>query len=158
MSHYSEVTSSMSDEESLIEACKDMWPDATILQNARVRGWPRQTAPEADVVVRFTNPTEEKQGNYDIGFKLQEDGTYRMVGDWYAVRCVNDEGKSIMGQQNIKNAITGTYTVKVAEKAAKRNPRLRGFKNVSTKGDYIVKKNSAGKDVRYKRVTFVRGV
>ena len=158
MSHYSEVTSSMSDEESLIEACKEMWPEATILQNARVRGWPRTQAPEADIVVRFTNPTVEEQGNYDIGFKLQEDGTYKMVGDWYAIRCRNEEGADIMGQKNIKNAVTGTYTVKVAEKAAKKNPRLRGFKNVSKKSDYIVRKNSNGKDVRYKRVVFVRGL
>ena len=63
-----------------------------------------------------------------------------------------------MGQQNIKNAVNGTYTVKVAEKAAKKNPRLRGFKNVSKKSDYVVRKNSTGKEVRYKRVTFVRGL
>ena len=63
-----------------------------------------------------------------------------------------------MGQKNIKSAITGNYNVKVAEKAAKKNPRLRGFKNVSKKSDYIVRKNSAGKDVRYKRVIFVRGL
>ena len=38
------------------------------------------TAPTADIVVRFRDPTKEQQGYYDLGFVKDRTGVKSMVG------------------------------------------------------------------------------
>ena len=164
MSHYTEVKSSFSaeNETELIEACKELWPDATILIKTetftpKVRGWPNTTQQSADVVVRFRNPSSEKQGNYDIGFQKKEDGSYGMVADWYACtypEVTNDDGR--VGSTAVEGMIKPIYTRRVMTKQVKNNPALRGFKNITKKGDYVTRKNKDGKEVKYARLRFQR--
>jgi hypothetical protein len=159
MSHYTEVKSSFTadNESELMEACKECWPEATVLKDAKVRGWPGTAQRNADIVVRFRNPESEKQGNYDIGFQQKPDGSYGMVADWYA--CTYDEVTNMDGRVG-SNAVEGmlkpVYTRRVMTKQVKNNPALRGFKNITKKGDYVTRKNKEGKEVKYARLRFQR--
>ena len=44
-----------------MDALKERFPDATILENAKVRGYRGMTAPTADIVVRFRDPTKNNK-------------------------------------------------------------------------------------------------
>ena len=159
MSHYTEVKSAFDSEnqEELVAACKELWPEATVLENATCRGWPNTKAPTCDVVVRFRNPETEQQGNYDVGFRKGTDGTYTMTADWYACtypEVRNDKGH--VGSAAVEGMLKPIYTRRIMEKQVKRNPALRGFKNITKKGDYVTRKNKEGKEVRYARLRFQR--
>ena len=159
MSHYTEVKSSFStdNESELIETCKELWPEATILIDAKVRGWPNTPQQDANIVVRFRNVESEKQGNYDIGFQKKPDGTYGMVADWYACtypEVTNMDGR--VGSTAVEGMLKPVYTRRVMTKQVKSNPALRGFKNVTKQGDYVTRKNAQGKDVKYARLRFQR--
>ncbi len=157
MSHYTTVTSDFDgdNKECLIEAIKETWPKATILQNARVRGYRGTRMPKADIVIRFTNPTQETQGNYDIGFTKKADGKYTMVADWgYLHPSAADPKTGRRGSHVVNSMLKAKYTEKVIMKKVTSSRALRGYKNVSRKKDYIVRKNAQGKEIKYKRLRF----
>ena len=159
MSHYTEVKSSFSVEhhDELVATCKELWPEATVLENAKCRGWPGQRPRDCDIVVRFRNPTVEQQGNYDIGFQKRDDGTYAMISDWYACtykEVTNDKGK--VGSNAVEGMLKPIYTRKLMKKTLKSNKSLKGFKDITKKGDIITRKNAAGKEVRYAKLRFRR--
>ncbi len=159
MSHYTEVKSAFSVEhkDELIAACKELWPEATVLEDAMCRGWPGQKPRKCDIVVRFRRPTEEKQGNYDIGFQKTADGSYAMISDWYACtypEATNDKGRT--GSAAVEGMLKPIYTRKLMKKTLKKKKSLKGFKDISKKGDVITRKNGNGKEVRCARLKFRR--
>lgn len=162
MSHYTEVKSSFTVEntDELVAACKERWPEATVLHSeegtAKCRGWPGQKPRNCDVVVRFRNPTVEKQGHYDIGFQKRADGSYAMTSDWYACtypEVTNDKGRT--GSNAVEGMIKPLYTKNLMKKTLKTNKALKGFKDVTKKND-IITKMVDGKEVRYARLRYRR--
>ncbi len=83
MSHYVTAKTQFlcENEDVLLSALKARFPEATILRNAKVRGWRGLSQPEADIVVRFRNPESEAQGNYDLGFVRNGD-KFDAVAEW----------------------------------------------------------------------------
>ena len=164
MSHYTEVKSAFSIEhrDELIATCKELWPEATVLvadegKHVKCRGWPDQTPRNCDIVVRFRRPTEEKQGNYDIGFVKRADGSYAMISDWYACtypEATNDKGRT--GSAAVEGMLKPIYTRRLMKKTLKKKKSLKGFKDISKKGDVITRKNKDGKEIRYARLKFRR--
>jgi hypothetical protein len=160
MSHYTQVTTEFdaANKESLIDAIKEVWPEATILENAKVRGYRGTTQQNADIVVRFRNETSESQGNYDIGF-VERDGQMHMVADFYGLHYeeLRDKTTGRTGSAVVTGMLKPAYTTKVVEKQIRNSSALRGYRNVSKREDYITRKNADGKEVRYKRLLFQEG-
>ena len=135
MSHYITAKTKLTDEKCLMEALKERFPKATILQKARVRGYRGQQQREADVVVRFRDPASESQGEYDLGFRLTPDGTYEVVAEmgWrggaygvcqYAEVLQGVEGN---GLQGVMEGITEPYIKAAIKKQLKQNPNFADF-------------------------------
>ena len=144
--------------ESLIDAIKEVWPKATILEDAKVRGYRGTQQQKADIVVRFRNVTSESPGNYDIGF-VERDGKMHMVADYYGLNYqeLRDKHTGRTGSAVIQGILKPAYTTKVVEKQIRKSSALRGYRNVSRREDYVVRKNADGKEVRYKRLLFQEG-
>ena len=135
MSHYITAKTTFTDEACLTAALEERFPEATILKNAAVRGYPGRTQPKADIVVRFRNPTSEAQGEYDLGFRLKQDGTYELVGEvgWRGSTygaCKYPEllaGVAGNGLAGVMEGITDPYIKAAVTKSLKSNPALAGF-------------------------------
>ena len=48
------------------------------------------------------------------------------------------------------------YTRRLMKKTLKKKKSLKGFKDISKKGDVITRKNKDGKEIRYARLKFRR--
>ena len=103
MSHYVNAKTEflVENKSCLMDALKERFPDATILENAKVRGYRGMTAPTADIVVRFRDPTKEQQGYYDLGFVKDRTGEkYEALQSGAIVKVVTesvDIKKSLAG-------------------------------------------------------------
>jgi hypothetical protein len=159
MSHYTQVTTEFDadNKQCLLDAIEEVWPEATVLENAKVRGYRGTQQQNADIVVRFRNVKSEGQGDYDIGF-IEREGKMHMVADYYGLHIeeLRDKTTGRTGSVVIQGMLKPAYTTKVVEKQIKRNPVLRGYRNVSRREDYVTRKVD-GKEVRYKRLLFQEG-
>ena len=80
MSHFTSVKTKIKDLTCLIRALKDLefeFTQAEEHQKVRVRGYQRQDT-EAELSIHASK-------TYDIGVKLEADGTYSFVADWWGV-------------------------------------------------------------------------
>ena len=135
MSHYITAKTKLTDEQCPTAALKERFPEATILQKAKVRGYRGQQQREADVVVRFRNPTSESQGEYDLGFRMTANGTYEVVAEmgWrggnYGVCQYSEVLKGVTGNglQGVMEGITEPYIKAAVKKQLKQNPNFADF-------------------------------
>jgi hypothetical protein len=136
MSHYVQAKTEflVENENCLIDAIKERFPNATILRNAKVRGWRGLAQRDADIVVRFRNPESEAQGNYDLGFVAKGD-KYEAVAEWgyrrggYGI-CGYDEVLAGCNQAGVRGVMEGLmtpYVKSAVKKQLKANPNLAGY-------------------------------
>jgi hypothetical protein len=81
MSHFTQVTTRISNKEMLVACLKELGYD--VEEDRLIKGYRGQETP-ADIAVRM------KQG-YDIGFVLGSDGTYSCIADWFGVQGTNEQ-------------------------------------------------------------------
>jgi hypothetical protein len=153
LSHSTTAKTKFCDESVLIGALEDLWPEATILRNATVRGYPGRTAPQADIVVRFRDPTKEQQGEYDLGFNKDAQGNYAMTAEYgyrqgsYGI-CGYEEvlaKTELAGQAGVRDLLTESYVKSAARIAIQNSPDLAGFimgdvENTTVEVDGVKKK------------------
>ena len=160
MSHYITAKTTFTDEACLTAALEERFPEATILKNAAVRGYPGRTQPKADVVVRFRNPTSEAQGEYDLGFRLKKDGTYEIVAEigWrggshgiakYSEVLAGCAGNGLAG---VMEGITEPYIKAAVKKQLKNNPALAGYL-MGKVGEAETDMSGKKKKVKHLRIT-----
>ncbi|WP_094603081.1 hypothetical protein SPSIL_001090 [Sporomusa silvacetica DSM 10669] len=89
MSHFTQVTTKITNKEMLIACLKELGYD--VEEKTGIKGYRGQETP-VDIAVRM------KQG-YDIGFVLGTDGTYSFVADWFGVQGVNEQQFTTKVQQ-----------------------------------------------------------
>lgn len=136
MSHYITAKTEflVENESCLMDALRERFPNATILRDAKVRGYRGMTAPTADIVVRFREPTVERQGYYDLGFRKEGDKFvavaefgYRQGG--YGI-CGYDEvleGCNQAGSKGVMEGLMEPYVKSAVKKQLKANPNLAGY-------------------------------
>ena len=69
-----------------------------------------------------------------------------MISDWYACtykEVTNDKGK--VGSNAVEGMLKPIYTRKLMKKTLKSNKSLKGFKDITKKGDIITRKNAVRK-------------
>ena len=80
-----------------------------------------------------------------------------MISDWYACtypEATNDKGRT--GSAAVEGMLKPIYTRRLMKKTLKKKKSLKGFKDISKKGDVITRKNKDGKEIRYARLKFRR--
>ena len=165
MSHYVNAKTEflVENKSCLMDALKERFPDATILENAKVRGYRGMTAPTADIVVRFRDPTKEQQGYYDLGFVKDRTGEkYEAVAEWgyrqgsYGV-CGYQEvlaGCNNAGAKGVMEGLMTPYVKSAVKKQLKSNPMLAGYQmgKVSDK-EHAMEKGGKKKKVKHISIT-----
>ena len=138
MSHYVNAKTEflVENKSCLMDALKERFPEATILENAKVRGYRGMTAPTADIVVRFRDPGIESQGYYDLGFVQDSTGEkYEAVAEWgyrqggYGI-CGYAEvltGCNQAGAKGVMEGLMTPYVKSAVKKQLKSNPMLAGY-------------------------------
>jgi len=136
MSHYVTAKTQFlcENEDVLMDALKERFPNATILRNAKVRGWRGLSQPNADIVVRFRNPESEAQGNYDLGF-VKNGEKFDAVAEWgyraggYGI-CGYEEvlaGCSQAGNRGVVEGLMQPYMKAAVTRAMQSNPALASY-------------------------------
>jgi len=125
MSHWEKVESSVTDLDVLKSACEEL--GATVLLNAKARGWSRTGANDQMCPMVISIP----DCRFDIAVKLSADGShYEMEGDWY-----NGQLEKYFGKEGHKlGKILEMYLVHNAEGMARK--KRRKFKRVD-QGSHI---------------------
>ena len=161
MSHYitAQTEFLVENESCLMDALKERFPNATILRNAKVRGYRGRTAPTADIVVRFQNAKVEQQGHYDLGFRKQGDKYvavaefgYRQGG--YGI-CGYDEvleGCNQAGAKGVMEGLMEPYVKSAVKKQLKANPNLAGY-HMSKVTETETEMNGKKKRVKHIRIS-----
>lgn len=138
MSHYVNAKTEflVENKSCLLDALKERFPNATILENAKVRGYRGMTAPNAEIVVRFREPNKEEQGYYDLGFVQDAAGEkYEAVAEWgyrqngYGI-CGYDEvleGCNQAGHRGVMEGLMTPYVKSAVKQQLKGNPALAGY-------------------------------
>jgi len=138
MSHYVNAKTEflVENKSCLMDALKERFPNATILENASVRGYRGTDARNADVVVRFRSPNVEQQGYYDLGFVQDAAGEkYEAVAEFgyrqggYGI-CGYDEvleGCNQAGARGVMEGLMEPYVKSAVKKQLKGNPNLAGY-------------------------------
>lgn len=139
MSHYVNAKTEflVENKSCLLDALKERFPNATIMENVRVRGYRGMTAPTADIVVRFRDPTNESQGIYDLGFVKDSKGEkYEAVAEFgyrvgsYGI-CGYEEvlaGCNNAGAKGVMEGLMEPYVKSAVKKQLKSNPALAGYR------------------------------
>jgi len=81
MSHFTQVATKLSNKEMLLRVLQEMGFE--VQEKTQIRGYRGQET-YADIAVRM------KKG-YDVGFLLNNDGTYSFVADWFGVEGYTQE-------------------------------------------------------------------
>ena len=136
MSHVMKGKTSLTVENSdcILEALEEAMPNATVLTN-EIAQIGRRT--RCDYVIR-------RQGQYDIGLKAKEDGTFEILAYNPGYRDRNKIGKMM-------SPVYTSYVKNVVKKALKKNPQLTGM---TMQGD--VKDAEIVKDGKKKKVKHIR--
>ncbi|MBP2634845.1 MAG: hypothetical protein H6Q72_752 [Firmicutes bacterium] len=80
MSHFTQVTTQITNKEMLLACLKELGYD--VEENMTIKGYRGQET-TVDIAVRM-------QQGYDIGFVLGPDGTYSYIADWFGVQGTNE--------------------------------------------------------------------
>jgi hypothetical protein len=165
MSHYVQAKTEFlcENEDVLIEALKARFPEATILRNAKVRGWRGLSQPNADIVVRFRNVESEAQGNYDLGFVKNGD-KFDAVAEWgyraggYGICGYNEvlEGCSQAGHRGVMEGLMEPYVKAAVSHAMRANPALAAY-SVGSIEDASVAMTEGGPKKKVKKLTLSGG-
>lgn len=97
MSHFTTVETKINDLVCLKQALEDIgltFEEATQNQMATVKGW-RGATSQADMSIHAT-------GKYDIGVRQNQDGTYQMTADWWAIAEETQEKEEVLQQRIIQ--------------------------------------------------------
>ncbi len=163
MSHYVTAKTEFlcENEACLIDAIKERWPEATVLRDAKVRGWRGLNAPNADIVVRFRDPMNEKQGYYDLGFVKDKTGEkYNAIAEWgyrsggYGI-CGYEEvlaGCNQAGQRGVMEGLMTPYVKSAVKKQLRANPNLAGYQ-MGKVGNKETEMNGKKKKVKHLRLS-----
>lgn len=74
MSHFTQIKTKAINKQAIKRALKRLYPNYEVVEDSVVRGWMGRTQ-KADVVLKA------KQGDYDLGFVKQSDGTFSSVAE-----------------------------------------------------------------------------
>jgi hypothetical protein len=163
MSHYVTAKTQFlcENEDVLLSALRARFPEATILRNAKVRGWRGVSQPEADIVVRFRNPESEAQGNYDLGF-VKNGENYDAVAEWgyraggYGICGYEEvlEGCSQAGNRGVVEGLMEPYVKAAVTRAMQTNPALANYSmGTVTDTEHQMKENGKKKNVKHIRLS-----
>lgn len=97
MSHFTTVETKINDLVCLKQALDDLGitvEEATQNQMATVKGW-RGATSQADMSIHATE-------KYDIGVRQNEDGTYQLTADWWAIEEETQEKTEVLQQRIIQ--------------------------------------------------------
>jgi len=163
MSHYVNAKTEflVENKSCLMDALKERFPNATILENVKVRGYPRMRAPTADIVVRFRDPTNETQGYYDLGFVKDGKGEkYEAVAEFgyrtgsYGICGYPEvlEGCNQAGAKGVMEGLMEPYVKSAVRKQLKSNPALAGYR-MGKVSDKETEMNGKKKKVKHISIT-----
>jgi hypothetical protein len=111
MSHFTQVETKINDLVSLKTALAELnmeFEEATENQLVKVRGWKGSTL-TAEAKIKASK-------SYDIGLQLTEDGTYKLIADWWGI-----EEETNQTQEQIMQKVTVCYAKhKVKAEVAKQ--------------------------------------
>ena len=111
MSHFTNVETQINDLVALKEALSELemeFEEATENQLVKVRGWKGSTL-NAEAKIKGSK-------TYDIGLQLTENGTYKLVADWWGI-----EEETNQTQEQITQKIVRRYAYhKVKSEVAKQ--------------------------------------
>ena len=111
MSHFTQVETKINDLVSLKTALAELnmeFEEATENQLVKVRGWKGSTL-TAEAKIKASK-------SYDIGLQLTEEGTYKLVADWWGI-----EEETNQTQEQIMQKVTVCYAKhKVKAEVAKQ--------------------------------------
>ena len=161
MSHYitAQTEFLVENESCLMDALKERFPNATILRDAKVRGYRGVRAPTADIVVRFRESTSESQGHYDLGFRKEGDKYvavaefgYRQGG--YGI-CGYDEvlrGCNQAGAKGVMEGLVEPYVKSAIKRQIRGNPNLMGYR-AKKMSDKEIRMNGKKRNVKHIRLS-----
>ena len=117
------------------------------------------TAPTADIVVRFRDPTIEQQGYYDLGFVANGDN-YEAVAEWgyrqggYGICGYSEvlEGCNQAGARGVMEGLMTPYVKSAVKKQLKSNPMLSGYQ-MGKVSDKETEMNGKKKKVKHISIT-----
>jgi hypothetical protein len=111
VSHFTQVETKINDLVSLKTALAELnmeFEEATENQLVKVRGWKGSTL-TAEAKIKASK-------SYDIGLQLTEDGTYKLIADWWGI-----EEETNQTQEQIMQKVTVCYAKhKVKAEVAKQ--------------------------------------
>jgi len=111
MSHWTKVQTEYTDEDCLMEALKEMYPNNQVVKNTSVRGY---SSPERANLVLKSNKNQDSYGkSYDVGFKKTSEGSFVQVADWYGLQWIG-------GQSEFESKLKQTYAKFKIKRQAKR--------------------------------------
>jgi len=94
MSHFTSLDTKITDLVCLKAALEDLgleFEEATENQLVHVRGW-RGAKHEAEICIHMTS-------QYDVGVRRKADGTFELVGDWWAIEEETNEKQEVVQQR-----------------------------------------------------------
>ena len=94
MSHFTQVETKINDLVALKAALVDLnmeFEEATENELVKVRGWKGSTL-TAEAKIKGSK-------SYDIGLQLTEEGTYKLVADWWGIEEETNETQQVMMQK-----------------------------------------------------------
>lgn len=97
MSHFTTVETKINDLVCLKQALEDLGitvEEASQNQMATVKGW-RGAVSQADMSIHATE-------KYDIGVRQNQDGTYQLTADWWAIEEETQEKTEVLQQKIIQ--------------------------------------------------------
>ncbi len=97
MSHFTQVETKINDLASLKLALADLnleFAEATENQLVKVRGWKGSTL-TAEARIKASK-------SYDIGLQLTEEGTYKLVADWWGIEEETNETQEKLTQKIVQ--------------------------------------------------------
>jgi hypothetical protein len=97
VSHFTQVETRINDLVALKAALAELkleFEEATGSQTVKVRGWKGSTL-DAEARIKATN-------SYDIGLQLTEEGTYKLVADWWGIEEETNEEAAKLQQRIVQ--------------------------------------------------------
>lgn len=97
MSHFTTVETKINDLVCLKQALEDLgmtFEESTENQMATVKGW-RGAVSQAEMSIHATS-------KYDIGVRQNQDGTYQLTADWWAIEEETQEKTELLQQRVIQ--------------------------------------------------------
>ncbi len=97
MSHFTNVDTKITDLVCLKAALEDLglhFEEATENQLVYIKGW-RGAQHQAEICIHMTS-------QYDVGVRANADGTYSLIGDWWAIEEETQEKQELIQQKIIQ--------------------------------------------------------